>query len=88
MELLSPYLVNLIAYIAIITGLVLGAWWIIAVYGVHGRKEESELPELNLPGHLHEVLSGIPPALVIFFAFVGISMIIYLLLVWLTGVTY
>ncbi|HEX2951428.1 MAG TPA: hypothetical protein VHV83_17935 [Armatimonadota bacterium] len=88
MELVSPSLVNIIALLAISTGLVVTAWWVIALYGVHSRKDEKELPEIDLPAHLHEILSGIPPALMAFYIFTGITLVAYVISVWVAGVSY
>ena len=88
MELVSPWLTNAIAVIAIVTGLVGTAWWIIGLYGMHNRKEEKELPEIELPAHLHEVMSGVPLALVLFYIFTGITLIAYVVSVWIAGVSY
>lgn len=87
MELYSMF-VNLIAIAAIVGGLVLGGWWVIALYFVHSRKEEKELPEIELPERIHEVFTGIPPALILFYAFIGLSMILYVLYIWLGRVLY
>jgi len=85
---LYPMFVNLIAITAIIGGLTLGVWWTIALYLVHSRKEEKELPEIELPARLHEVFTGIPPALILFYVFIGLSMILYVLYIWLGRVVY
>lgn len=85
---LSPLIPNLIAIAAIITGAAIGAWWIIVLYGVHSRKEEKELPEVELPAHLHEVFTGIPPVIVVFIAFIFGSGLLYVLYIWLGGTSY
>ncbi|MDO8683403.1 MAG: hypothetical protein Q7N50_07980 [Armatimonadota bacterium] len=84
-----PLLANLLAVIAIVTGLAIGAWWIIGLYSLHTRREEKELPEVELPANLHEVFTGIPAVLWIFYAFIAISSIAYVLYIWLVrGVSY
>lgn len=87
MELFTT-LVNLIAWAAIAVGLLIGAWYVIGLYWVHGRREEGELPEISLPGHIHEVFTGIPAALVIFYIFIAISSISYVAYIWLRGISY
>lgn len=76
------------AVAAIVAGLAFAASWIISLYFVRTRKEEDELAEVELPGHLHEVMAGIPTTLVVFFSFILVSLVIYLLYVWLRGITY
>lgn len=88
MELVVPALVNLIAGIAIVTGFAFLIWWIIGLYAVHDRKAEHELPEMELPGHIHEVFAGVPPVLVIFYIFIGVWMIGYFFYIWLSGVIF
>lgn len=85
---LYPLLTNIIAVVAMITGLAIGTWYIIGLYIVHTRKQEHELPEVDLPGDLHETISGIPPVLIIFYIFVGITMLMYVLYIWLGGISY
>lgn len=85
---LNPLLTNIIAVLAMITGLAIGAWFIIALYAVHSRRQEEELPEVSLPGHLHEVISGAPAALVIFYTFTVVVMILYVIYIWLGGLSY
>lgn len=87
MELFSLF-VNLIAISAIIAGLAIGAWWVIGLYFVHSRKEEKELPEIELPAKLHEVFTGIPSVLILFYAFIALSLILYVLYIWLGGLVY
>jgi hypothetical protein len=55
---------------------------------VHSRKVEEELPEIELPAHLHEVFTGVPAALIIFYAFIAASLVVYVLYIWLGGITY
>ncbi len=88
MELVVKPLVNLIAYIAISAGILLALWWIVGLYAVHSRKKEHELPHVDLPGHLHEIETGIPPVLIIFFILFAIAMVSYVLCVWAFGVSY
>ncbi len=85
---LYPLLVNIIAIAAIVAGIAVAVWWVIALFWMHSRKEEAELPELEVPTGIKEVISGVPMALIIFFTFVGLTMICYVLAVWLGGVTY
>lgn len=83
-----PLLANLLAVAAILGGLALGAWWIIGLYWVHSRKQEEELPEVELPERLREIFTGIPAVLVIFYIFIGVSMLGYVVYVWLGGIRY
>lgn len=85
---LYPLFVNWIAIAAIISGLALAGWWVVGLYGVHTRKEEKEFPEVELPAHLHEVVSGIPPFLIVFYALTGVILIAYVLYIWLGGLNY
>jgi hypothetical protein len=88
MELVSPALVNWLAVAAMVVGTAVAAWFALGLYGVRNRKEETELAEAELPGHSHEVMSGIPPVLVAFFIVMGASLLFYILFVWLGGITY
>ena len=85
---LNPLTSNLLAVAAMAAGLLLAGWWVIGLYAVHSRKQEKELPEVDLPGHLHEVIAGVPPVLIVFFTFIGISLIGYVLYIWLGGISY
>lgn len=85
---LNPLLSNIIVVLAIITGLAVGIWWIISLYFMHTRKSEDDLPEVELPGDLHEVVAGIPAALVVFYAFILVSLVGYVVYIWLGGITY
>ena len=88
MELVAEGLVNVIAWIAIVSGLLLAIWWLVGLYGVHTREQERRLPGIELPDRLHEKIAGIPPFLMIFFIFTGICLISYMLAAWLAGVSY
>lgn len=88
MELVARLFVNIMAVIAIAVGIAIGGWWVMGLYAVHSRKEEKELPEVELPSHLHEVISGIPPVMIFFYAFIAISLIVYVLYIWLGGFNY
>lgn len=85
---LFPLFVNLIAVTAILSGIAIGVWWIIGLYALHSRKEERELPEIELPASLHEVFTGIPPVLILFYAFIGLSLVLYVLYIWIGRLTY
>jgi len=85
---LNPLYPNIIAIAAMIAGLLVGGWWVVSLYWLHSRKEEKELEEIELPGHIHESMSGVPPALIIFLIFIGVSLISYVLYTWLAGVRY
>jgi hypothetical protein len=85
---LNPLFVNIIAVIAMITGLSIAAWWLIGLYWIHSRKHEQELPEIELPANLHEVFTGVPPVLIVFYAFIALSLVSYVLYIWLGGITY
>jgi hypothetical protein len=88
MELASPLLVNMMAITAMLIGLVIVAWWIIALYWMHTRDVEGRLPQVNLPADLHEVLTGIPLALTIFYIFIALSLAGYVLYIWKGGISY
>jgi hypothetical protein len=85
---LYPLPFNLLAIAAIVSGIVIATWWIIGLYGVHTRKQEDELPEIELPAHLHEVISGIPPVLIIFYLFIGLSLVLYVIYIWVWRISY
>jgi hypothetical protein len=85
---LDPVFVNIIAIIAIIGGLAITGWWVFAQFNAHSRKKEEGLPEIKLPADLREVITGVPLALTVFYIFVFVTMIIYVLYIWLGGVTY
>jgi len=85
---LNHFFVNMIAVVAILVGLGLAGWWIIGLYGIHSRREEHELPEVDLPGHMHEVVSGVPPVLWLFYALMFATLVLYVLYIWLGGVSY
>ncbi|MBI2842322.1 MAG: hypothetical protein HYX78_02875 [Armatimonadetes bacterium] len=85
---LNPLLANIMAVVAIISGIIIAAWWVIGLYWVHSRKTEEELPEIDMPSHLHEVLTGTPPFLIIFYIFIGISLVAYVLYIWIGGLNY
>jgi len=88
MELVSPLLINLLAVVAILSGLALAAWWVVGLYWMHSRRQEEDLPKVELPDRLHEVFAGTPPVLVIFYIFTAISMGVYVLYIWLGGISY
>jgi len=88
MELVSPLLVNVIAVAAIIFGLILAAWFYISLYWMHSREVEEKLIDVSFPAELHEKLTGIPPTLVIFYAFIMLSLVVYVLYIWLGGISY
>lgn len=88
MELANPLLMNLLALAAIVSGVFVAAWFIIALHWIHSRKVEDEMPEVDLPGHLHEVLAGVPPAIVLFLIFVAVSMVLYVVYIWAGGISY
>ena len=87
MELSKP-LMNLIVWLTVIAGLAIGAWYLIGLYWMHSRREEKELTEVDLPGDLHEVFSGVPPAMTIAYVFVFIFGIAYVIYIWQGGITY
>lgn len=87
MELSWP-LMAFIATIAIIAGIALGAWYVIGLYWLHSRKEEKELQDIELPANLHEVFTGVPPVLIIFYIFMFVFSIAYVIYIWLGGLSY
>jgi len=88
MELVVPGLVTIIALIAIVAGLLLGVYWLMGLYAVHSRKQEDELPEVELPSHLHEIFTGLPIFVTLFCIGIAVCMIAYVLSVWAFGVSY
>lgn len=88
MELISPFYVNMIALIAIVSSLAIAAWWLIGLYLVQRREAEKDMSQVSFPAGLRELNSRVPPVLVIFFTFIGLSLIGYVLYIWLGGVTY
>ena len=88
MELVSQGLTNIIAIVAIIAGILLAVWWLVGLYAVQSRKQEHELPEVDLPADLHETISGVPTFLWIFILLTGVTLVAYVLSVWITGVSY
>lgn len=88
MELVSPLLVNLMAVVAIISGLSIAVYLIIGLYWMHTRDAENRLPRVDLPADLHEVLTGIPLVLTIFYIFTALSLVGYVLYIWKGGITY
>ncbi len=85
---LNPIFVNLIAWIAMAAGMLLAVWWLIGLLWVRDRGADEEIREAGLPGNLHEASGGIPPVLIIFFALIAVSLVFYVLFVWLGGITY
>jgi len=85
---LNPLTSNLLAIAAMVAGLLIAGWWVIGLYSVRGRKQEKEPPEADLPGRQHEVVSGVPLVLIIFYTFIGISLVGYVLYIWLGGISY
>ena len=85
---LNPLLPNIIASAAIILGIALATWWVIGLYWVHTRRQEEELPEVDLPGDLHEVIPGVPVVMTIFYVFIALSLVLYVIYIWLGGMTY
>jgi|GEM_PF-1759724 len=88
MELVVPFLVYIIAILAIVSGLGLVIWWIIGLYWMHSRGKEHELQEVTVPANIKEKFTGIPLVLIILMIFTGITMVTYVLTVWQTGVSY
>lgn len=88
MELVVPGLVAIIALIAIVGGILFAGYWLMGLYAIHSRKVEQELPEVELPSHLHEVFTGLPWFIVLFIVGIGICMVAYVISVWAYGVSY
>ena len=88
MELVTPGLANIIAYLAILLGVLLTVWWVVGLYRMNSRQAEDHLPQLDSPAGIGEVESRIPAFVTTLIIFVGISMVAYVLAVWLTGVSY
>ncbi len=78
----------MIVVLAILAGIAISVWWLVAVFWVHSREKEKELDHIELPDEITEVLTGIPPALWIFYVFIAITMLGYVLGIWLSGATY
>lgn len=88
MELVAPKLTDAVAWLAMIAGTVFAIWWTIGLFAIHSREKEAELPEVEAPDGIKEKFTGVPPVLTIFFIFMGITLVAYILSVWLTRVTY
>ncbi|MCL5103463.1 MAG: hypothetical protein M1133_05035 [Armatimonadetes bacterium] len=88
MELVNQELTNIIAIVAMVAGILLAVWWLVGLYSVHTRKQEHELPEVDLPADLHETISGVPAFLWIFILLTGVTLVAYVVSVWLSGVSY
>lgn len=78
----------MIAVLATLAGIAVAVWWLIAVFRVHSREKENELKHIDVPDGISEVMTGIPLALWIFYAFIAIGMLGYVLGIWLSGATY
>lgn len=76
------------ALAAIIAGIAMTAWWVIGLYWIHSREVEEELPKVGFVQGIQEVLTGAPLALMIFFAFMFLSMVGYVLYIWQGGISY
>lgn len=81
---LNPLFVNLIATAAMLGGIALAGWLLIAVFAVRIRREE----EANGSVGSHENFLKVPSALVIFYVFMAIFGVGYVLYIWLGGVSY
>jgi hypothetical protein len=88
MELTNPLLMNILAITAMVSGLLIAAWYIVGLYWVFDRKVEEELPEVELPGHIHEVFTGTPPVLILFYVFMVIAMALYVTYIWAGGISF
>ncbi len=88
MELVAPGLTNLVAWVAIITGVVVAGWWTIGLLSVYSREKEAELPEVEVTDGIKEKFTGVPAVLVILFIFMGVTLVAYVLATWLAGVTF
>lgn len=88
MELATQELVDIIAVMAIVVGLIVAVYWIIAFYAITNREKEKEKPHVSVPGNIQESFSPIPVALILFFLLIGVSMIGYVIAVWQYGVSY
>jgi hypothetical protein len=87
-ELVSPAYFNIVATIAMIGGLALAVWWILAMYSMRTREEEDVAERTDLPDGLAESSARVPPALKLFFLMVAVTMIAYVVYDWLGGVSY
>lgn len=88
MELINEGLVNAIAVLAMIAGLALAGWWAVGLHSIHSREAEAKLLEIEAPDGIREKFTGVPRVLVIFLAFMALTMVGYVLAIWLTGVSY
>ena len=82
-----PRFVNLIAALAIVAGLGVVAWWLIGMYGMRDRGSRREIDDGEPLTHAHED-ARVPPVMIFFIAFIAVSMIAYMLYIWLGGVRY
>ena len=88
MELINPQLNNLIAYVAILTGLILTFWWIIGLYGMRNRSSEDDQPTEDFQTDAHESGTGVPSVLKLFYVFIALSLISYVLYIKFGGISY
>jgi hypothetical protein len=85
---LERLLTNLVAVASIILGLGVGIWLLMSLFWIHSKRQEHELPEVDLPANIHEVFTGVPPALVVFYIFIMVTGIGYVAYIWLRGISY
>jgi len=88
MELVTPGLTNLIAWLAIVAGVLFAVWWAIGLSAIRTRQQEEAGQSIDGPDGIREKLAPVPAVLLIFIIFTSVAMISYILSVWLTGVSY
>ncbi|MHB1458660.1 MAG: hypothetical protein ACYC0V_17265 [Armatimonadota bacterium] len=88
MELINPQLNNLITYIVIFAGLAISTWCIIGLYGMRNRNSEDDKPKEDFQPDAHESGTGVPTVLKLFYAFIALSMILYVLYIRIEGISY
>lgn len=88
MELINSQLNNLIAVVAIFAGLIISIWWVIGLYGMRNRNSEDDQPKEDFQPEAHESGTSVPTVLKLFYAFIALSMILYVLYIRIGGISY
>jgi TRAP-type C4-dicarboxylate transport system permease small subunit len=88
LELVGQEYFNIVALIAMVAGLAIAGWLVVALYSMSSREKEDASPTLDMPDGLQEGNAGTPPALILFYAMVVVVMVTYVLYNWLGGVSY
>jgi uncharacterized membrane protein YqhA len=74
--------------IMIVFGIVLAWVTYIALYGARSRRAEAQDEMIEFPADLKEAGAGVPVVLVLSYVFIGLTLIGYLFIMWLTDISY